>query len=119
VALQTTSVEPTRNDPVARADWLAARTFTGDPADLLAELSHLLADAPSWHADAACRETPGVNFFPDKGAAGEPAKAVCGRCLVRADCLAWALEQLDLLAGIWAGTSGRDRRLLRARRAAA
>jgi WhiB family redox-sensing transcriptional regulator len=94
-------------------DWATARSFAGDPADLLAEFSQLLAGAPAWHADAACRETPGVDFFPEKGEDNEPAKAVCVRCLVHADCLAWALEQPPTLAGIWAGTSGRERMMRR------
>jgi WhiB family redox-sensing transcriptional regulator len=98
------------------ADWSAAHTYTGDPADLIAELAQRL-EPPAWHADAACHETPDVNFFPDRGDDGAPTKAVCGRCLVRAECLAAALAD-PLTTGIWAGTTASDRRAMRAEKAA-
>ena len=45
-----------------------------------------------WQRDAACREHPGVEFFIERGESSEPARAVCGRCLVRAECLDYALR---------------------------
>lgn len=74
-----------------------------------------LADRPPWMRDALCREYPEVNFFPGRGEDTLPARAVCGRCLVRDECLAYALTLDDGggLTGIWAGTSGRERRRLR------
>lgn len=72
-----------------------------------------------WHRDAACREHPEINFFPERGEPVDPAKAVCGRCLVRAECLNDALAQPKPVGGIWGGTSERERRQLRRTRTAA
>ncbi len=74
----------------------------------------ILANRPAWHADALCQEHPEVNFFPGRGEDVGPAKRVCGQCLVRAECRAWALEQGAELDGIWAGTSNIQRRQMRA-----
>ena len=65
---------------------------------------------PDWHADAACREHPEVNWFPERGEDVRPARRICGGCLVRDECRTWALSQDTWLVGIWAGTSQRDRR---------
>jgi WhiB family redox-sensing transcriptional regulator len=40
------------------------------------------------------------------------AKAICARCPVAADCLAWALGAGEP-AGIWGGTTPEERRLSR------
>jgi hypothetical protein len=69
---------------------------------------------PAFHADAACREHPEVDFFPDVGATATDAKRICAGCLVRAECLEYALAGCE--RGIWGGTSSRDRRRLRAAR---
>lgn len=66
----------------------------------------------SWHADALCIEYPQVDFFPRRGESTAEARAICGRCLVRDECLAAALRQGDK-HGVWGGTSGVDRRRLR------
>jgi hypothetical protein len=63
-------------------------------------------------ANIADREHPDVTWSPRK-VSRRPAKGVRARCLVRGDCLAWALEQPATLASIWAGTSNRDRRMPR------
>ncbi len=86
---------------------------------LPSELLELLEAKPAWWDDAPCREHPGVNFFPNTRAATTvqavaTAKSVCERCLVRADCLAWALAapptQDD---GIFGGTTPAERKALR------
>jgi WhiB family redox-sensing transcriptional regulator len=67
-----------------------------------------LPPLPAWMADAACREHPDVTWFPPPGESGLEAKAICGRCLVKEECLRYALEHdLD---GIWGGTTVRQRR---------
>jgi WhiB family redox-sensing transcriptional regulator len=73
-------------------------------------LLELLYRAPDWHADAACKEHPEVNFFPKRGDDGRQAKGVCAGCLVRTECADWALEQGSELKGIWGGMSELDRR---------
>lgn len=64
---------------------------------------------PAWMKDALCRETPSVNFFPGKGQPTGPALAVCGNCLCREACLAWALADPDLDHGVLGGQTARAR----------
>ncbi len=71
-----------------------------------------LLDRPPWQLDAACREHPDVTWFPARGESSEPARRVCARCLVRAECVEYALTHVDT-RGVWAGTSTRTRRLAR------
>lgn len=74
-------------------------------------------DDGAWRAVAACRDTAPDLFFPI-GATGlaihqiEAAKAVCGGCAVRRECLEFALET-NQEAGVWGGTSEDERRGLR------
>lgn len=75
---------------------------------------------PSWAADAACREHPEVNFYPERGESLTPARAVCARCLVRDECLIEALETpAHEDHGVWGGTSAKERREMRRSRFAA
>lgn len=69
--------------------------------------------APEWHADALCKEYPSWWWFPERSEDTSRPKAVCRRCLVRGECLAWALDQPDTLQGIWAATTRQERRRLR------
>lgn len=84
--------------------------YVGDPGDLVDAAGFLLAliTRPAWMADALCREHPELSWYPDRGKDVRPVKAVCERCLVRPECLAYADG-----FGIWAGTSVRQRRQLR------
>ena len=79
-----------------------------DPDDLAA----CLIAVPRFFRDAACLEYPDVEFFPDRGQSSAPAKAVCARCSVRTECLAFALD-LDIRDGVWGGTSPKERRPVR------
>jgi WhiB family redox-sensing transcriptional regulator len=80
---------------------------------LLSELLDLLS-LPAWHAEAACREHPGVTWFPERApgadSSGRKAKAVCRRCLVVDECRAWATEHDQ--RGIWGGITREQRRAL-------
>lgn len=75
-------------------------------------LEMLHSGAPLWHRDAACRENPDVTFVPARGESVGPALQVCGRCLVRAECLAVALADPDLV-GVWGGTTTTARAAMR------
>lgn len=78
-----------------------------------------LLNRPAWHADAACREHPELAWVPENRARASAQRAVCRRCLVRVDCLTWALDQGPALYGIWGGTTQADRlRIARKRRKA-
>jgi WhiB family transcriptional regulator, redox-sensing transcriptional regulator len=66
----------------------------------------------AWQADALCAQTNPESFFPKKGGRNLDAKKVCGRCAVRSDCLAYALENNEQF-GIWGGLSERQREKLK------
>lgn len=66
----------------------------------------------TWRADAACIGEDVEEFFPERGETTALAKSVCGVCLVRVDCLQYALVTGQKF-GIWGGTSERERRRMR------
>jgi WhiB family redox-sensing transcriptional regulator len=70
-----------------------------------------------WRQRGACLDEDPELFFPvgtGRGAAPqeEEARAVCMRCPVRAECLAWALETGQEF-GVWGGMTELDRRRIR------
>ena len=80
----------------------------GDGATL--DLVSLLA-RPAWHRDALCREYPQLPWIPERGQSLHDTKAVCARCMVRAECLTAGIDGDE--AGIWGGTSGQQRKTIR------
>lgn len=74
-------------------------------------------DPFAWVADAACNGRDDIDWYPSRGAATAPAKAVCADCPVRIDCLHYALNNNEHF-GIWGGTSERERRRIRRRHGA-
>lgn len=70
---------------------------------------------PSWNEHAACLDMDSDVFFATDDAGVDVAKAVCARCPVVDECLAWALAHGED-QGVWGGTSERERRLLLAER---
>lgn len=80
---------------------------------LLTLLSGDDPDGPlPWQEQALCAQTDPEAFFPEKGGSTRDAKKVCQNCEVRAECLAYALEN-DERFGIWGGMSERERRRLK------
>lgn len=81
---------------------------------------HLHGSEPdeSWQNQANCLGVDPDLFFPERGASTKEAKAVCHACVVREDCLEYALENSEKF-GIWGGLSERERRRLRRARALA
>lgn len=71
----------------------------------------------SWMTQANCRGVDPAPFFPAQGQSTREAKAVCRACVVREQCLEFALTDPFEKFGIWGGTSERQRRRLRVRRA--
>jgi len=70
-----------------------------------------------WRTRAACRGTDPGLFYPGPNdpAAVAAARAVCHTCPVRQPCLAEAMTfPRDMVEiGIWGGTSGRQRRIMK------
>lgn len=95
---------------------LVERSFEDGLVDVLevdALLEEMLA-RPAWQRDAACTREPVATFFPTRGQSSAPARVVCARCPVLAECRAWALEQGPELQGVWAGLSEQQRRQVNA-----
>jgi WhiB family redox-sensing transcriptional regulator len=70
-----------------------------------------------WRKEAACRASSPDLFFP-VGTVGaalteiETAKRVCADCVVREECLEYAMHTNQEF-GVWGGTSEEERRRLR------
>ena len=70
----------------------------------------------SWQSRANCLGVDPDLFFPERGASTKEAKEVCRGCVVRDDCLEYALQNGEKF-GIWGGMSERERRRIRRQRA--
>ena len=81
-------------------------------------LDVLQTDHPSWQERANCLGVDPDLFFPERGASTREAKEVCRGCVVREDCLEYALANGEKF-GIWGGMSERERRRIRRARALA
>lgn len=77
-----------------------------------------LDEVNSWQMNANCLGVDPDLFFPERGASTKEAKAVCRGCVVRDDCLEYALANSEKF-GIWGGLSERERRRIRRQRALA
>src|SRR5271156_4061953 len=93
-----------------------------DPAELPAELTSITelllgrTEPQTWQKQANCMGVDPDLFFPERGASTREAKEVCRGCVVREDCLEYALSNSEKF-GIWGGLSERERRKIRRRRA--
>ncbi|WP_078612802.1 WhiB family transcriptional regulator [Streptomyces canus] len=67
-----------------------------------------------WIENAACRDSDPDELFAES-ARQNRAKAVCGGCVVRTECLAEALDT-RIEFGVWGGMTERERRALLNRR---
>ena len=72
----------------------------------------------SWQSRANCMGVDPELFFPERGASTREAKEVCRGCVVRTECLEYALANGEKF-GIWGGLSERERRKVRRSRALA
>ncbi len=71
-----------------------------------------------WQDGANCLGVDPDLFFPERGASTREAKEVCRGCVVRRQCLEFALQNGEKF-GIWGGLSERERRRIRRQRAQA
>ena len=76
---------------------------------------HIMLDT-SWQEMSNCLGVDPDLFFPERGASTREAKEVCRGCIVREDCLEFALANGEKF-GIWGGMSERERRRIRRQRA--
>jgi WhiB family redox-sensing transcriptional regulator len=61
-----------------------------------------------WRVMANCRGMDPELFFPVRGEDTRPIKAICAECIVRTDCLDFALAMGEK-HGIWGGKAERER----------
>lgn len=66
----------------------------------------------AWQARANCMGVDPDLFFPERGASTREAKEVCRGCVVREECLDYAISNGEKF-GIWGGMSERERRRVR------
>lgn len=67
---------------------------------------------PTWQSRANCMGVDPELFFPERGSSTREAKEVCRGCVVREDCLEFAIANGEKF-GIWGGMSERERRRVR------
>lgn len=77
-----------------------------------------LPGRPAFTAQAKCRGVGGDVMFPSDWTGLLAARALCAECPAKDPCLEYALDN-HIDHGVWAGTSERERRRMRARRGAA
>jgi WhiB family transcriptional regulator, redox-sensing transcriptional regulator len=78
-------------------------------------ITNKLLQPVEWQTNARCTEVDPEIFFPERGGSSKAARQVCGNCLVKEQCLEYALNNKEQF-GIWGGTSERERRRLRKER---
>jgi WhiB family redox-sensing transcriptional regulator len=66
----------------------------------------------SWQLKANCLGVDPDLFFPERGASTKEAKEVCRGCVVKQECLEFAIAHGEKF-GIWGGMSERERRKIR------
>ena len=96
----------------------AGESRLGDPAPAGRGMNGLDTDTRAWQSRANCMGVDPELFFPERGASTREAKEVCRGCVVRSDCLEYALANGEKF-GIWGGLSERERRKVRRSRALA
>jgi WhiB family redox-sensing transcriptional regulator len=69
----------------------------------------------TWQEFASCRSVPVAIFFPPTDHEGDRAKAVCRNCIVREQCLEFAIASGERF-GVWGGLTPMERRSLVAKR---
>lgn len=73
------------------------------------------AETTDWSDRGNCQGVDPDLFFPERGASTREAREVCRGCVVRSECLEYALVNGEKF-GIWGGLSERERRRLRRQR---
>ncbi|MFC8194314.1 WhiB family transcriptional regulator [Streptomyces sp. NPDC060006] len=84
----------------------AGRIWGEDGTEVISETA--------WSERGLCRSAEPEELFVE-GAAQNRAKIVCNGCVVRTECLAYALDN-RIEHGVWGGTTERERRALLRRR---
>ena len=62
----------------------------------------------AWMKRAACLEHPDLDWFSRSERMKHACRAICDECVVRSECLTFAIDNDEL--GMWAGLDQRERR---------
>ena len=77
------------------------------------DIQALTSESPhAWQTRANCMGVDPELFFPERGSSTREAKEVCRGCVVRIECLEFAIANSEKF-GIWGGMSERERRRVR------
>jgi WhiB family redox-sensing transcriptional regulator len=107
--LQCVEAEPVVGSAGEAGEGAAAGMVIVDlTPEALEALAYVLRDE-AWKRDALCLEYPDVDYFPASAVLAKPAQAVCRQCLVREECLAYAVAE-GITQGVWGGLTGAQRR---------
>jgi hypothetical protein len=92
-----------------------APAVTTDATDATTDLMAAYLASLAWRDRARCREVSHDAFYPGRGDVDRLAAAreFCAGCVVRVECLDYALRAGERF-GVWGGTSERERRRSRA-----
>lgn len=82
------------------------------PDEAFESFADVEAGEEDWHDRALCAQTDPEAFFPEKGGSTREAKKICQGCMVKEECLEYALAH-DERFGIWGGMSERERRRIK------
>jgi WhiB family transcriptional regulator, redox-sensing transcriptional regulator len=66
----------------------------------------------NWMDSALCKDEPRETFFPVNSAGVIAAKKICDICVVKEECLEYAIDE-GIVHGVWGGTSERQRRQIK------
>jgi WhiB family redox-sensing transcriptional regulator len=91
---------------------LIQRLFVPEASSVTATWAVFLKETSGWQARANCMGVDPDLFFPERGSSTREAKEVCRGCVVRVDCLEFAIANGEKF-GIWGGMSERERRRVR------
>src|ERR1700740_477681 len=91
----------------------------GEEADMRISIAgEAEVEVRAWQDYANCLGVDPDLFFPERGASTKEAKEVCRGCVVREECLEYALANGEKF-GIWGGMSEPERPRIRHQRALA
>ncbi len=102
-----TPTSPSVQTTQTAVEYLMAASTASELPDLESFLGR-----PRWMTRGACRGMGTELFIAKRGDSTAAAKATCSTCVVRSECLAFAMVNPDLV-GIWGGTSARERARMR------
>jgi WhiB family redox-sensing transcriptional regulator len=95
-------------EPVEAEPFLTALMTPG----VVLPSAESLLGRPKWMDRGACRGADQDRFYPERGHSVREAKALCRECEVCAECLDYAMVNVERY-GIWGGLSEKQRRKLR------